>query len=99
MNVDFSKNFSEDNYPFEFEYEKDRSEFNNDSYSNELYNNFSSKMNSPNFLSYETNEEFIENFLKIGNLQEKFINEPKKSIDISLQNKTTTKLKSFNFNL
>lgn len=94
MNVDFTKNYSEDYNAFEFSCEGDRLDFNNESYSNDLfnYNNFSSKMNSPNYISYETNEEFIENFLKIGNAKnEKSSKGNKKLSEVSRHNKTTTK--------
>ena len=85
MNVDFTKNYSEDYNAFEFSCEGERLDFNNESYSNDFYNynNFSSKMNSPNYISYETNEEFIENFLKIGN--------PQKLSEVSPNYKTITK--------
>jgi len=88
MNVDFSKNYTEDFSPFEFEYERDKFDLNNESYSNE-FNTFSSKMNSPNYISYETNEEFIENFLRIGNPIMKKNKIKKDSIDAYSHNKTT----------
>lgn len=94
MNVDFTKNYSEDYNPFELSYCGDKLDFYNDSYSNDFYsnNNFSSKINSPNYISYETNEEFIENFLKIGNPnKENSIKANKKQMESSPNNKTTTK--------
>jgi hypothetical protein len=94
MNVDFTKNYREDYDPFELSCYGDRMDSGNDSYSNDLYcnNNFSLKMSSPNFISYETNEEFLENFLKIGNLQNEILNKGnKKQIEASPLNKTTTK--------
>ena len=79
MNIDFTKNYSEDNKFYEFEYDKDNFDLNE---SNDLFNNFASKIQSPNFISYETNEEFIENFLKIGNkINQNSLN--KKSVDYS----------------
>ncbi len=88
MNVDFSRNFKEDGNPFEFEYERDNLEFNYDSNSNDL-NYFSLKMNTPNYISYETKEEFIENFLRIGNPNNDINN--KKDSETSPQIKTTTR--------
>lgn len=62
MNFDLPKNYTEDQDEFDYwKYENLREE-------NEepKFDNFSNMFNSPNFINYETNEEFLENFLKIA---------------------------------
>lgn len=90
MNFEFTKNYCEDIDDFEFDDGRYAVDFNSDSYSNTMFNNFTSKINSPNYLSYETNEEFIEHFLKIGNQNNENLSSDKKYIDVSPQNNKHT---------
>jgi hypothetical protein len=70
MSVHLPKTFIEDQNKFNYWKEDLEGNENDDS----KFYNFSSIFNSPNFINYETNEEFIENFLRIATPKKQELN-------------------------
>jgi len=62
MSVNIPKTYIEDQGEFNYWKDENVGNQNDDS----KFYNFSSMFNSPNFINYETNEEFLENFLRIA---------------------------------